>query len=411
MRVHPLLVLAVLCCTSFSLLGGDSLQFRGPNRDGIYDEKGLKKAWPEGGPKQLWVATGLGKGFSSAVTAKGLIFATGEQDFKEYMFCFDERGKQVWRTEYGLAHDGGGYPGTRGTPTVDGDTVYLISSLGVVVAIHCKNGEKLWEVDTLKRFAPAKNPDEVIPRWAIAESVLIVGNLLICTPGAPGASIVALNKTTGKTVWTTKGLSDVSGYCSARLYTRGKLSQIITLTGKSLVGLDPETGNLIWSKDYPASWDIHANSPLFSGSIIYVSDGYGSGGIAFELAADGKSVKELWREKTLDIQHGGAVLVDGRIYGAANRGKWIALELSSGKVLTSGKGTGKGVIVYADGRLYGYGESGKIGIVDPKSTDLATISEFRVKDGSGQHWAHPTISNGRLYVRRGDVLLCYDLKN
>lgn len=398
-----------LCFCALSLLAGDSGQFRGPHRDGIYDEKGLLKSWPESGPKLLWKAGGLGKGFSSAVTAKGRVYTTGTLDFKEYMFCFDEAGKELWRREFSPAHDGGGYPGTRGTPTVDGELAYVISSMGVVAAVDAKGGLK-WRVDTLKTFGSAKSPEDLIPRWAIAESVLIVGDKLICTPGAPNASIVALDKLTGKTVWTSKGLSDISGYCSARLYRHGKHEQIVTLTGKQLVGLDPATGKVVWSVGYPASYDIHANSPLFMGDIIYVSDGYGHGGMAFQLAGDGKSVKQIWTEKTLDVQHGGAVLLDGRIYGAANRGKWISLDAKTGKVMATGKGTGKGVIVSADGLLYGYGESGRIGIVDPKSSDLATISEFRVSEGSGQHWAHPTISNGRLYVRHGEVLLCYELK-
>lgn len=397
------------CLLTLTALAADSGQFRGPNRDGIFEEKGLLKRWPEGGPKQLWKASGLGKGFSSAATAKGRVYVTGTLDFKEVLFCFDDSGKELWRLAYSPAHDGGGFPGTRGTPTIDGDLVFLISATGVAVAVDSKGALK-WSVDTLKTFGGGKSPDDLIPRWAISESVLIVGNKLICTPGAPNATVVALDKLTGKTIWTSKGLSDLSGYCSARRYQHGKLDQIVTLTGKQMVGLDPESGKLLWSVAYPASYDIHANSPLFFGDLLYVSDGYRQGGSCFQLAADGKAIKKLWEEKSLDVQIGGAVLLDGRIYGAANNGKWIALDAKTGKVSASGKGTGKGVIVSADGLLYGYGESGKVGIVDPKSADLATLSEFKVTEGSGQHWAHPTISNGRLYIRHGEVMLCYELK-
>lgn len=367
------------------------------------------KSWPKEGPNTLWVAEGLGKGFSSAVTSNGRVYTTGEHDFKEILFAFDNTGKELWRKEYSAAHHGGGFPGTRTTPTVHGDAVYVISSLGKVVCMDAASGEERWAVDTMARFAGGDS-EKYVPRWAIAESVLIDGNKVICTPGAPEATVAALHKDTGETIWTTTGVSDLSAYCSARIFDNGRIRQIVTLTSKSMLGIDPDSGKLLWTHNYPASWDIHANSPLFFNNIIYVSDGYGHGGKAFRLADDGSGVKEIWKEDTLDIHHGGGVLFNGRIYGASNRGKWMALDVQTGKVVAQGKGTGKGAVVFADGLLYGYGESGRVGIVDPKSDKLDPISQFRVTLGNGQHWAHPTISNGRLYIRHGDVLLCYDLR-
>jgi len=403
-------LLMSLVMMSLSLWANDSIQFRGPNRDGVFSkEKGLLKSWPEAGPTVMWQAEGLGNGFSSAVTSGDKIFTTGESNFKDVVFALDAKGKALWQTEYSDAHPGGGYPGTRTTPTVDGDHLYVMSSFGEVVCLNKDTGKIVWSLKTLEHFAK-KKAESYIPRWAVAESVLVVGNKVICTPGVPGATVVALDKNTGKVIWTTKGLEDISGYCSARVFDNGKVRQIVTMTGVSMVGVDLNSGKLLWSHSYPASWEIHANSPLFEGNTIYVSDGYGKGGSAFQLAEDGKSIKKLWAEETLDIHHGGGVCVDGFIYGASNRGKWMKLDLKTGKVVATGRGSGKGSIIYADGLLYGYGESGRIAIIDPKSAELATISQFRQTAGSGQNWAHPTLNNGRLLIRHGDVLICYDVR-
>ncbi len=391
-------------------LAADSPQFRGPDRNGVFKETGLLEAWPEDGLEELWSLEGLGQGYASVSVANNSIYTTGMTDFVGSVFAFDLNGKPKWKTEYGKEHHGSGYPGSRSTPTVDGDRVYVISGAGRVVCLDAATGSVKWAVETLERFGKGKSPDDLIPRWSISESVLIDGDNLICTPGAPNATLVALNKHNGETVWTTKDLSELSGYCSAKMFDNGKLRQIITMTGKSMVGVDPANGNLLWRQSYPASWDIHAISPIFHGNLIYVSDGYRHGGKAFELAADGKSVRLKWEEPTLDAHHGGVVAVDGHIYGAANNGKWICINFNSGKVTDSIDAVGKGSVIYADGLLYGYGEKGKLGIIKASPTGMELVNSFKVEKGNGPHWGHPVISNGVLYIRHGDALMAYSIK-
>ena len=407
MRPARFLFASILCLslvlTSASAFA-DSPTFRGPDRDGIFDAQGLAKSWPENGPKLLWAAEGLGEGYSSLAIADGKIITTGSVEQQGSVLAFDLQGKLLWKTPFGKEHSGNGYPGSRTTPSTDGELVFIHTSMGHAVALNFADGNIVWQKDLLKEYG-----GENI-YFGVSESPLIDGDRVIFTAGGKNASLVALDKTTGKLVWRTQGLSEVSAYCAPMIFDNGKIRQIITLVQKSLVGVDPESGKVVWTHDFPATYDIHSTSPVFEGNMIYVSHGYDQGGKAFKLADDGESVKEVWSEAELDIHHGGAVLVDGVIYGAASKKSWYALDLDTGKISATLKRLGKGAVVYADGLLYGYVESGDVLLVNPDPQDFRVISEFKMKAGEGHHWAHPVIEDGVLYIRHGDVLHAYDIK-
>ncbi len=239
---------------------------------------------------------------------------------------------------------------------------------------------------------------------------LVVDGKVIYTAGGKDSSLVALDPDTGDTVWASKGLSDNSAYSSPRLFDDGERRQIITSVAKHLVGVDPADGSVLWRTPVEVSYDIHANSAAFVGDIIYISHGYDHGGKAYRLAADGASVEPLWTEPDLDLHHGGIVAHDGRIYGAASNGTWYALDAATGKALASIRRLGKGSMVYADGRLYGYTEAGKVLLVDPDPESFEVVGSFEITQGEGNHWSHPVVAGGTLYVRHGDVLMAYDVR-
>ncbi len=392
--------LLLLGLSTTPVAAADSPQFRGPNRDGIFSAKGLVKFWPKDGPKLLWSTSGLGDSYASTTVVGGRLFSTGKHGHNGTVFALDLEGKKLWSTVYGTEHSGAGYPGTRTTPTYDDGTLFLLSSNGEAVALDAASGEIRWKVNVLRRYAG------VNIAWGMSESPLVDGDRVIITPGGRDASIVALDRKTGETVWTSKGLSDTSAYCSPRIWETGKHRQLVTMTGKHLVGLDPETGRVLWRTGVTASHDIHSNSPVFNGDLVYVSH-HKQGTQAFRLAADGRSVTQIWRQRELDIQHGGAVLTDGRIYGAALTRGWYAIDATSGDVLGSIPRLRKGSIVYADGLLYGYTESGYMLLIDPDSFKL--ISHFPITAGEGHHWSHPVIVDQVLYIRHGSVLMAYDI--
>lgn len=399
-----LLTIVVLLPVLATPVAGESRQFRGPERDGHFGASGLLTSWPESGPALLWSAENLGESYASITVAGDRIYITGKFADRGVAMALDRAGKLVWKTEIGTEHAGNGYPGTRTTPSYDDGTLFLVSSMGQATALAAATGEILWQVDLLQRFG-GKNT-----YFGLAESPLVDGERVIVTPGGTDASVVALDRKTGETVWATRGLSDSAAYCNPRLVELGGKRQIVTLVAKHLVGIDPADGKILWRHEYPVQYDIHAVSPLTAGRFIYVTHGYDQGGTLFELAADGKSVQEKWKEPELDVHHGGAVLADGRIYGAGSNKSWHVLDLETGEQLASIRRLGKGSVIMADGLLYGYTEDGKVHLVNPDPKSFAVISSFDITQGEGQHWSHPVIADGVLYVRHGDVLMAFDIR-
>jgi outer membrane protein assembly factor BamB len=355
----------------------------------------------------LWVAEGLGKGLSSATVAKGCLYVTGMADTNNEgaLSAFDLTGKRLWRTAYGREWDQT-YPGARCTPTFDDGRLYLLSSTGFLVCFDAASGAVAWSQDIAKQFGGE------MPRCGFVEPPLIDGDRLLCTPGGKDASLVALDKKTGATLWTTAGFSDMSAYCAPILIERGGARWAVTITARHVVRLDPATGQIAWSQpfDTEAEDPNHSVTPVYQDGCLYATSGHRKGGQMFELAPDGKQSTLKWSDATLNTLHGGVVAVDGYLYGTNLKSKWVCLDLKTGAVMYEADGVGMGSPIYADGMLYCYGEKGILALVNasPKGYDL--VSRFKVTQGSEQHWAHPVLSDGRLYIRHGDALIAYSIK-
>lgn len=407
-----LLTIAVAVGLLWTGLAGaaDSPQFRGPNRDGHFAETGLLKAWPEGGPAIAWTAEGLGGGYSSASVVGDLIYVTGKQaDGQGVLTVLNRDGSVARRVPYGKETDEEEAPGTRSTPTIDGNRIYIVSGLGVINCFDMATWEKIWEANILERF------NGELVTWHISESVVIDGNKLICTPGGPDASLAALDKMTGETIWTTKGLSAPSAYCSPNVYDHNGRRIIITMVAKLVVGIDVETGEVLWTHEHEEEYDIHAVTPLYSDGGVYYTAGHKSGGGMLTLSEDGSSYEVKWTDKRLDCYHHGVVLVDGYIYGTTNRNRReiVCLNWETGEVAWGSNEVEVGVVIYADGMLYLYEGPKKGGLRLIKATPEGYDSTGYVAIDSGgdkhKHWAHPTIAHKRIYVRYGPKLIAYDI--
>lgn len=405
-RVFLLQALLVMV-VALGAVADDSPQFRGPNRDGKFPETGLMKAWPETGPAMVWVAKGLGKGYSSASVAKGKIYVTGmDAEQNGAVFVLTTDGAIERKIPYGKEYAVGDNAGPRSTPTIDGDRLYLLSALGVVLCIDLTSDQIVWSVDVLAKFGGKNN------EWSLSESLLIDGDRLICTPGGVDAGLAALNKMTGETIWTTKGLSDMASYVSPCIVEHNGRRILLTETSKMVVCADADTGALLWTHEHLTEYDIHVCTPIYDAGVIYYTAGYGSGGGALELAPDATSVTQKWTDKTLDCQHHGVILENGHLFGTGHRRQQLTcLEMASGKVVWQSKEIKQGSIVYAEGMLYIYegAKSGIVSLVKAIPTGFERTGQFVVTEGTDQHWAHPTIANGRLYIRHGDALIAYDI--
>jgi outer membrane protein assembly factor BamB len=379
-------------------------QWRGPNRDGVYPAKNLIKNWPSNGPKLIWSAEGLGEGYSSpAVTTDG-IYITGMVDASGYLVALDKNGNRRWRINYGPEWDGG-HEGARTTPTIVGDKIYLMSGEGNVVCVSVQKGEILWSVDLIKAFG-ARNL-----HWGMTESLLVDGDRIFCTPGGRNVMMAILDRHSGKTIKKIKGNGEESSYCSPLLIKHNGKRLILTMTAKSVVGIDAESGEYLWRHEHITRYDINPNTPIYKDGYILILSGYGTGAQLLKLAKDGKSVKQVWADKTMDSQMGAAVIVDGYIYGSGHQNKgWHCVNWKTGKVKYSARELGnKGNIIFADGMLYCYAENGDVGLIKPSPEKFDIKGKFEIKEGSGPHWAHPVIARGSLYIRHGEVLRVYDI--
>lgn len=414
MRILNLIAMILFICSN-SLIAQEIAQWRGPARNGIYPDKNLLKSWPENGPELILSVKNIGKGYSSPVEYNGTIYVTGMFDSTDYLTAIDMKGNSKWQVPFGRSWFN--YPpDTRSTPTVEGDRVYVVSGTGSLVCIDGGTGKEIWAVDVDKDFNAQWHT------WGVAESPLIVDDKVICSPGGKETSLVAFDKMTGKLIWKSGSVGGPRSYVSPILFEHNTIRLILAMTSMSLFAVDPVNGEVQWSylfylksNDPEPDGSILANTPIFKNDEIYITGGYNLPSVMLKLAPDGKSVTEKWVDSTLDNHHHGVVQVDGYIYGSNwlnnNLGNWVCLNWDTGEVKYESNWISKGNIIYADGMLYLYEEkSGYVGLVKADPEKFEVISSFKVTEGEGQHWAHPAIFDGNLYIRHGDVLLIYNIK-
>lgn len=382
-------------------------EWRGPNRQGIFYETGLMESWPENGPELLWSYKGLGAGHSSPAIGNNQVFITGMPDTIGVLYSFDMEGNLLWQKDYGEEWHVN-YTGSRSTPLVVDNLLYFISGMGEVFCFNADNGTKVWSVDFLKKF-DGKNI-----QWGIAESVLIDGDRLICTPGGEEHNVVALDRFSGETVWSSKGFGEQSAYCSPLLVEHKQTRLIVTMTATSVIGIDADTGEFYWRVKQLQSNKIHANTPVYDNGIVYCSSTSSrennSGLLALKLSEDGKTVEQLWRNEEFKNLMGGIVVKDGVIYGSTYRtSNWYSINATTGEEKLISDEFGGGVIVSAEGLFYCYSDKGEIALIKMTPDSFQLINKFNVPLGTDQHWAHPVIHDKRMYIRHGNAVMVYNV--
>jgi outer membrane protein assembly factor BamB len=402
MRRLVIIILA-LACVGMSY-AQEPTTWRGPTGDGIYPESGLLKEWPASGPEILWSFEELGQGHSSAIVANGFLYTSGMSNNQGSLFKFDLNGKVIYKKSYGPEF-AESYHGTRGTPVIVGDKIYLLSGHGKLVCFNELNGDILWSKDLFRDF------DGSNIQWGVNETLVVDGNIIYATPGGKRNNVIALDRFTGNLIWTSPGKGELSAYCTPLLFEHKGKKILATHTASHLIGLDAASGQLLWSHKHPNRWSVHPNTPIYYQGELFFFSGYGQGGGKLKLSDDGKSVKQVWYNDKVDSRMGGAVLVDGHIYlsGDANR-QWRCVSWDSGKESYSSTDIAKGAVIYADGMLYCYSERGELALVKADPSSFKLVSQTRVAKGSEQHWAHPVIYDGVLYVRHGQALIAYKVK-
>ncbi len=393
-----------------TLAEGSWPHWRGPHRDGHSSDTGLMSQWPESGPEKVWMFKNAGKGYSGPAIVGGMFYTMGTRGNSTILLCLDANtGEEQWATEIGGILGNGWGDGPRGTPAVDGDRVYALAGEGNMVCASTKDGKIIWETSTSKLGGKT-------PNWGFSESVLIDGDKVLLTPGGDQGTVAALNKLTGKVVWQSKDITDKAHYSSIVAAEINGSKQYVQRTEKSIFGLNPDNGDVLWKTDFPGRTAV-IPTPIVLGNRVYVTAGYGSGCKAIEIQPNNE-VKELYSNREMKNHHGGVVRVGGQVFGYSDGIGWLCQNLSDGsEVWSERKALGKGAITYADGKLICLDEGkGHVALLEASTEGYKELSRFtldpqsEIRASRGKIWTHPVIVNGKLYLRDQDLIYCYKIK-
>jgi outer membrane protein assembly factor BamB len=404
------------------VLANDWPQWRGPERDGICKETGLLKEWPNDGPKLVWQMKGCGSGYSTPTVAGGRIYGMGYRSGSEIVWAKEEKsGEEVWASKIAAAlpeRELGGYPGSRCSPTVDGEMIYVVGAAGDLVCLTADKGEIKWRKNFRKDFG-----GRMMSIWGFSESPLIDGDKVICTPGGDQAALAALDKTTGKVLWRCPvNNGNGAGYASIVTAEVKGVKQYITLLGRCLVGVEATKGKLLWRYDRIANPTANIPTTIVAEDHLICSTGYDKGGLAVLQMipkGGGIQIKEVFyhNNRSLQNHHGGMVRQGDYIYlchghnkGAPTCYNWKTDQIQW-KQQQRALGEGSACLLLADGHLYIRYQGGSLVLVEANPLSFKLKGKFKLPYESGfPSWPHPVIANGRLYIRDQDVLMCFDVK-
>ena len=409
-------LLMIALVVPFLLQAQKNSQWRGENRDGIYNETGLLKKWPAAGPELLWKYEGLGAGYTSAAIANGKLYITGMTDDNLILYVFDLKGKLLKQKTVGKERTDR-FPGSRCTVCVNDGLLYIGNSVGQFYCLDEETLNEVWKKEIFDEFGGVK------VGWGWVESPLIVGEKIFLTPGGVKNNIVALNKKTGALIWSSPGKGTPSSYCSPQFIGDQQVPMLVTWMapvksmGRSapneneLVAINANTGELLWSIILISENNINPNTPIYSNGMIFASTGYRGGSWLLQLKDGGKAVEKVWHN-IADNCHHGPVKVGDYVYTTAHNNSkgFYCIDWKTGETKYREANYQQSSMIYADGMLYVYSETtGKMSLIKPNPEKFESVSSFEITLGTDEHWAHPVVHQGVMYIRRGDALMAYKI--
>ena len=412
--IKLLLPIALQSLAATELSATDFPQFRGLHRDGHSPETGLLQEWPKEGPKLLWQVKEVGAGYSTPSVVGDQIYLLGNEGAEESVLALAVKdGGRVWAAKLGkVGHpeQNPNYPGARSTPTVDGTFLFALATDGALVCLAIANGKKVWDKHLRNDFAGKYG------EWAYAESPLVDGDKLICTPGGTNATLIALNKRTGEVIWkcAVPGGSEAS-YSSVVSAEFSGVKQYIQFLATGLVGVDAQTGKLLWHFDKTAKGSPAViMTPLVSDGLIYSGAFRASSALIKPVLKDGAfALQEIYSGNKLPIGLGGVVRVGDYFYGSSSQSA-MCVGFKTGTVKWEERAIGPCSWLVADGRIYAHAESGDVALIEPTAEAYREKGHFSPSNppprGQAKAWAYPVVANGRLYIREQNSLWCYAVK-
>ena len=407
---------AVVAATS------DWPQWRGENRENKSSYKGLRTDWDANPPELVAQIKGMGTGYASVSVVGDRLYTTGNRDGAQAVIAVDLTKNDIaWVTPITEGVPKHGYDGSRTTPTVDGDFLYVVSSDGVLSCLKRDNGSVVWSKDFKKEFGGKMHSG-----WGFAESPLIDGDRVLATPGGKDAMIVCLNKKDGSLIWKSafeKGGDaggDGAAYSSIVISNAAGIKQYVTLVGRGLVGVDAKDGKQLWTYNRVANKTANIPTAIVKGDYVLGSSGYNDGGTALlKLEKEGAGIKAnevyYFTNKDLQNHHGGMVLDGDHVYmgHGHNNGFPMCFEFLTGKkTWGDGRGPdgGSAAVTWVDGHMiFRYQKEGTVALIKAAPDKYELVGKFKPAFKEKESWSQPVVANGKLYLREQDQLMIYDV--
>ena len=377
-------------------------QWRGLMRDGFSNETNLLKTWPAEGPRLLWSSDTIGDGYGSAIIQDKVIYVPGTRDSSEIITAFDLNGKLIWQKRYGKAlKESPGWMAQVNTPTFYKNKLYAFTASGDIACINTATGELDWIIST-----PGKFEGAVGCKSMFCESPLVVDDKVVLTPCSKNHTLVALNSSTGETVWASESISDTGNFVSPFLIQGNDKKLIFTNTQKYYFAVDLNTGKIVWKEQGSGVY-----VPLPGNKQIYFSS-FKDGGKMLNVNDELNSFNFIWCDSLKIKVMGGAVKLGNRIFGTfENRKGVFSVDWISGKKQIFENDIRGANLLAADEMIYSYEDrSGKVSLLNPTDNDIDIAGTFKITRGNGANLAHMSICNGILFIRHGKTLMAYDIR-
>lgn len=376
--------------------------FRGPNRDGKYEEMPVLTSWPAQGLPLVWKEP-VGVGYASVAVADGRIYTVEQRRRQEVAAAYDVgTGRELWTQQWNAEYQDETGDGPRTTPTFDDGWLYVLGATGELRCLNAASGAIRWGKNIL-----SDNQAENLP-WAMAASPLVVDDKVIVLPGGTnGKSVVAYNKATGAPAW--KVQNDRQAYVSPMLVTLAGKRQILVVSASRVFGLAPENGALLWSQPWDTDNGINVSQPIVvDNNRLFISSGYGKGAALIEISGSGNSLqaKTVWTNINMKNKFNSSVLHDGHVYGL-DEGILSCIEVSTGNRKWKGGRYGYGQLLLASGHLIILSDSGELALVKADPSAYTEVAKFAALDG--KTWNNPAIADGKLIVRNAKEMAVYRL--
>jgi outer membrane protein assembly factor BamB len=384
---------------------GDWPGFRGPNRDGRVSGVAIATDWKQTPPKKLF-SRKIGPGWSSFAVVGKRLFTQEQRGDEELVVCYDaDTGEERWRhaerTRFTEVVAG---PGPRGTPQFHAGKVYALGANGTLSCLAAATGQVAWTQDI------AKDSGAKTPQWGFSASPLVAHGLVTVFAGGPsGKSVLAYDAETGKLAWTAG--DGTHSYASAQAATLGDVEQILMASDTGLTSLAPECGKALWVHEWKTDDVARIVQPaILNETDILIGTGMGVGTRRIRVAHDGGEwpIEEVWTSKQFKPYFNDFVVHGDQLYGFDGP-IFLCFDTQQSKVRWRTRGYGNGqVLLLADqGVLLVLTETGEVALVEAQPTKHVELSRFEAI--SGKTWNHPVIAHGRLYVRNGEEMACFEL--